>query len=222
MGANNAETVKSKCLHAAAKLFLSKGYTSSTVREIAKEAGVNVGAMIRACGSKEDIVCELVGFVLDGQFKATERMLAEITDDKVLFYAAETTLQLYMAESSEHMREMYSVSYSLPKSASIIYQEITRKLEMIFKEHLPQLDTKDFYEYEIASAGVMRNFMTVPCDMYFTMERKVARFLETTFLIYRVPDEKIREAIDFVGRFDYPTIAEKVVSHMLGYLESRT
>ncbi len=222
MAISKTEEIKSKSLHAAAKLFLSKGYTESTVREIAEEAGISVSAMIRACGSKEDIVCDLVAYVLEGQFKSTERMLAEITDDKILFYAAETTLQLYMAESSEHMREMYSVSYSLPKSASIIYHEITRKLETIFREHLPHLETKDFYEYEIASAGIMRNFMTVPCDMYFTMERKVARFLETTFLVYRVPDEKIKEAIDFVSRFDYPAIAEEVISHMLEYLESQT
>ena len=216
------ETIKSKSLHAAAKLFLSKGYTESTVREIAEEAGVNVSAMIRACGSKEDILCELVAYVLEGQFGAAARLLEGITEDKILFYAAETTLQLYMAESSEHIREIYSVSYSLSKSSAIIYQAITSKLENIFKEHLPHLETKDFYEYEIASAGIMRNFMTVPCNMYFTMERKVARYLETTFLVYRVPDAKIKEAIDFVTKFDYPSIAQNVVENMLSYLESQT
>ncbi len=222
MANSKTEEMKSQCLHAAAKLFLSKGYANSTVREIAREAGVSLSAMVRACGTKEDIVCDLVSYVLEGQFKAAEGLLEGITNDKILFYAAETTLQLYMAESSEHMREMYSVSYSLPKSSEIIYREITRKLERIFGEHLPELETKDFYEYEIASAGIMRNFITVPCDMYFTMERKVARFLETTFLVYRVPDEKIKEAIEFVSRFDYPAIAENVISHMLEYLESQT
>lgn len=222
MAISKTEEIKRKSLHAAAKLFLSRGYANSTVREIAQEAGVSLGAMVRACGTKEDIVCDLVAYVLEGQFKAAEVMLAGITDDKILFYAAETTLQLYMAESSEHIREMYSVSYSLPKSAAIIYQEITKKLEIIFGEHLPQLKTKDFYEYEIASAGIMRNFMTVPCDMYFTMKRKIARFLETTFLVYRVSDEKIKEAIKFVSRFDYPTIAKNVISQMLEYLENQT
>ncbi|MBE6574204.1 MAG: TetR/AcrR family transcriptional regulator [Ruminococcaceae bacterium] len=217
-----SQSIKSKTLHATAKLFLEKGYTESTVREIAEEAGINVSAMIRACGSKEDILCELVAYVLEGQFESVKRMLKGITDDKILFYAAETTLQLYMAESSEHIRELYSVSYSLPKTSEIIYHAITQKLEDIFKEHLPELETKDFYEYEIASAGIMRNFMTVPCDMYFTMERKVARFLETTFLVYRVPDDKIKEAINFVSGFDYPTIAQNVISNMLSYLENQT
>lgn len=222
MAINKNENIKSRCLHAAARLFLSKGYTESTVREIAEEAGVNVSAMIRACGSKEDILCELVAYVLEGQFGAAAKLLEGVTDDKILFYAAETTLQLYMAESSEHIREIYSVSYSLPKTSAIIYQSITGKLEQIFSEHLPHLETKDFYEYEIASAGIMRNFMTVPCDIYFTMERKVSRYLETTFLVYRVPDDKIKEAIDFVSRFDYPTIAQNVVENMLSYLESQT
>lgn len=40
-----------------------------------------------------------MGFVLDGQFEFTEKLLEGKTDDKILFYATETTLQLYMAET---------------------------------------------------------------------------------------------------------------------------
>lgn len=220
--ANEKKTnVRSKILHAAAKLFLSSGYTQATMRAIAKEADVNIGSVMFAFKSKEYILCELVSFVLEGQFAAIEKLLKDKTQDKVLLYAAETTLQLYMAESSEHMREMYNVSYSLPHSAQIVYQTITGKLENIFRPYLPHLETKDFYEREIASAGIMRNFMSVPCDMYFTMERKVQSFLRTTFLVYEVPEEKIREAITFVSQFDYPTIAQGVIDNMLAFLESK-
>lgn len=216
------EAVKSKVLHAAAKLFLEKGYANSTVKDISAEAGVNIGSLIHVFGNKETIMSELVSYVLECQFETTTKLLEGKTDDKILFYAAETILQLYMAESSEHIRELYSVAYSLPHSAEVVYRTITGKLEEIFKEHLPQLETKDFYEYEIASGGIMRGFMTVPCDMYFTMERKVKRFLETTFLVYRVSDEKIQETIDFVSQFDFETIAQNTIDNMFTYLESRT
>lgn len=216
------ESVRSKILHAAAKLFLSIGYEQSTIVKIAEEAGVNRGSVIYFFKNKENIVCELVAFVLEGQFKAITEFLEGKTKDKILFYAAETTLQLYIAESTEHMREMYNVAYSMPRSSAVIYHKITEKLEYIFKEYLPGWETKDFYEREIASAGVMRNHMSVPCDMYFTMERKVRGFLESTFLLYRVPDEKIAEAIEFVSRFDWKTIAQDVIDHMLAYLESQT
>ena len=215
------EKNKSKILHVAAKSFLEKGYYQTTMNELANNAGVSYGALFRIFEDKESVLCELVKYVLEGQFEAAQTILKGKTDDKILFYAFETTLQLYMAESSEHMREMYNVSYSLPHSANIIFDTITGKLEEIFKEHLPHLETKDFYELEIASAGIMRNFMSVPCNMYFTMDRKVRRFLETTFLVYRVDDEKINETIEFVSRFDFKTIAHGVIEKMLSYLEKK-
>ncbi len=216
------EKVKSKVLHAAARLFLERGYTASSLRDIAKAAGVSYGSMTFALGSKENIISELVGFVLDGQFSATSEILRGKTEDKILFYAAETTLQLYMAESSEHMRELYSLSYSLEPSCAIIYEKITGKLQDIFKERYPDFTSAEFYEKELASAGVMRNYMTRPCDIFFTMERKVKAFLENTFLIYELPRERIDEAIAFVGQFDWVMIASGVIDNMLAYLESKT
>lgn len=210
---------KKKVLHAAAKMFLEKGYTESTVREISRVSGVEKTAMIRAFGGKENILAELVKYVLEGQFSFTAKFLEGKTEDKILFYAAETTLQLYMAESNESIRNLYSVAYSMPNTSEIIQNTITAKLEEIFKKHLPKLKRDDFYELEIASGGIMRSFMILPCNQSFTMERKVARFIETTLLIYRVPDEKIKETIEFVSQFDYPMLAQTAINHMLSYLE---
>lgn len=215
------ERIKNSVLSSAAKLFLTKGFTASSVKEIAAEADVNVSTMLYVYGSKEEILCELVSYVLEGQFETTAKLLHGKTEDKILFYAAETTLQLYMAESDENIRELYSAAYSMPKTSDIIQHTITDKLENIFREHLPHLETKDFYELEIASGGIMRSFMTRPCDMYFTIERKVKRFLETTFLVYRVSDEKIKEAVDFVSQFDFETIARQTVNGMLNLLEKQ-
>ena len=214
--------LKARVLHAAASLFLQKGYIQSSTREIADKAGVNVSMMNRMFGSKENILGDLVVHVLDGQFRATAKFLEGITEDPILFYAAETALQLHIAESGEHIRELYATAYSMPNTSDIIQRNITGKLEEIFREHLPDLETRDFYELEIASGGIMRNFMARPCDMYFTMERKIRRFLETTFLVYRVPDEKINEAIVFVLQFDFAKMAMDVIRTMLTGLENQT
>ena len=214
--------VRSKVLHAAARQFLAQGYAQSTVRGIASEAGVNIGSLVFAFKNKENILCELVSYVFEGQFNAAKELLGERASDKILFYAVETTLQLYMAESSESMREMYNVSYSLPNSAQIIYHTMTEKLQDIFQAYLPQFETKDFYERELASAGIMRNFISVPCDVYFTMQRKVHSFLETSFLLYEVPKTKIQEAVEFVQQFDFENISKYVIENMLEYLKNQT
>lgn len=222
MPGRNHDKMKSAVLHTAAKSFLEQGYTATTLRSIAAKTHINIGSLMNLFKSKEDILCELVRYVLEGQFTRTAQLLEKITDDKILFYAAETTLQLYMTESSEHIRELYAVAYSMPKTTEIIQETITEKLEDIFKEHLPDLENEDFYHLEIASGGIMRGFMTVPCNQSFTMEQKVKSFLETTFLVYRVPEEKIKEAIKFVSQFDYAKIAQDTIDFMLEYLEEKT
>lgn len=211
--------LRGNILCAAAELFLTQGYAATTVKQIASRAGVSTSNLMYIFKSKDEILALLSGYILERQFRQTEKLLGGVPEDKILFYAAETTLQLHICESSAHMRELYSAAYSLPKSTDIIQQKITGKLEEIFCDHLPHLETKDFYELEIASSGIMRSFMSIPCDMYFTMGRKISRFLETTFLIYRVSDEKIAEAIDFVSQFDFEQEAQCTVASMMTSLK---
>jgi len=213
-------STKSKLLHAGAKLFLAIGYEKATIVKISDTAGVSRGSFGFFFKDKDLLLCELVDLVLECQFNEINRLFADKTKDKVLLYAAETILQLHMAESSEHMREMYNVSYSLASSSSIIYRAITGKLEEVFKPYNAEWQTRDFYEREISAAGIMRNHMSVPCDMYFTMERKIRAFIESTFKVFNVPMDKINEAIEFVLKFDWKTIAQGVIDGMLVYLES--
>lgn len=213
------EITRYDILVTACRLFLEKGYTATSLREIAKKADVNIGSLIYLFENKENILCELVNFVLEGQFKAATNILKDITDDKLLFWAFETTLQLYIAENNEHIREVYISSYSLPKTSSIIYQTISTKMEKYLKSLHPTFEAKDFYELEIATGGIIRGFMSVPCDMYFTMERKVKRYLETSFAVYGVPKSRVHEAIQFVSQFDFETLAQQVIDSMLASLE---
>lgn len=206
-------------MHKAAKIFITEGYEKATVRRIAAITNVNLGSVMYAYPTKELVMCDLVSYVLEGQFSFAEKLVSGKTDDKLLFYATETVLQLYMAESSEHVRGMYNVAYSLPKSSEIIYRTITEKLKVIFKDTLPDWQEQDFYEREIASAGVIRNYMSVPCNETFTMERKVDSFLKSTFALYDVPAEKVKEAKEFIKQFDFKSLAQSAIDGMLAYLE---
>ena len=214
----NSELHRHKILLKAANMFLSQGYTQTTLRELARESGVNIGSLMHLFENKENILCALVSVVLDGQFSAASKLLSNMTDDKILFWAAETTLQLYMAESSEQIRDLYITAYSLPKTSDIIRRSIAEKMSEYFLPYNPGYQEKDFYEMEIATGGIIRGFMSVPCDMYFTMDAKVARYLETSFRVYKVPQEKTQEAIQFVSRFDFAQIAQNVIDSLLSML----
>ncbi len=216
----NHEKMKKSILNVAAKNFLKQGYTNTTAKQIAAEVGISMGSLTNIFRTKEDVLCELVSFVLNQQFSTTKALIEGKTNDTILFYAMETTLQLHIVEMNENLRDVYSAAYSLPKPSAMIQQTITGKWEKVFGEYLPDLETKDFYKLEIATGGIMRGFMTIPCDMWFTMEQKIQSFLECTFRLYRIPDEKIKEAIEFVKQFDFKKIAKETIDGIIQFLES--
>lgn len=215
----STEENKKLLLEVAAKLFLQKGYTATTLREIAKEAGVNIGSLMYTYESKENILADLVPIVLHGQFGFSSQILHGVTEDKILYWATETALQLHMAESNEAVRELYLMAYSLPKPSAVIYQHIAEKLQVFFQANFPEYEAKDFYELEIASGGIIRSFMSVPCDLYFDINRKIRRYLQTSFRIYKLPEEKAEEAFRFVSAIDFTTATQQLVDLLLKKIE---
>ena len=179
-----------KMLRAAVKLFLEKGYEGTTTAEIARAAGMTPSSFFRAFPSKEALLLELDKRMFSGQFALAEQHSA--AQDPVLLYAVETAIQLHIAELTESLRELYVTAYTLPSTSAYLYRSTAKRLEGIFGDYLPDAEAKDFYEMEIASTGMMRSFMAVPCDVYFTVERKIARFLECALKLCNVPLERRR------------------------------
>ena len=186
----NGLVTQQKVLRAAVALFLEKGYTKTTTGEIAKAAGIGQSSFFHVFPSKEALLLELVKRMFSGQFALAGQHSGE--QDPVLLYAVETALQLHIAELTEPLRELYVTAYTLPSISAYLYRSTAKRLEGIFGDDLPDAEAKDFYEMEIASTGMMRSFVAVPCDMYFTVERKIARFLECALKLCNVPPERRR------------------------------
>ncbi|MBQ8292860.1 MAG: TetR/AcrR family transcriptional regulator [Bacilli bacterium] len=213
--------LKKKILITATKLFFSLGYEKSSIRKIEKESGINYGSIMHALGYKENLVCEIVTYILDKQAKVIEEEIDSKTSDPVKKYITEKVLQLYMAECNEELREMYNVAYSMERSSNIIHITLTKKLEKVFKEKLPNYDTIDFYCLELSSAGIVRSYLARKCDMFFTMKVKVDKFIENFLKMYDYNDKEIKEIKEFVYLFDLKGLAKNTVSKMPAYIEKR-
>lgn len=212
-------STRDKILYAAATLFWEKGYERAAMVEIAARAGVNRGSVFFAVKNKENLLRILVSYVLESMFSSSHLIVGKM-DDPVLSYTVETALQLYMAESREEVRELAAVAYTLPSTSELIYRKTARRLMELFGPCNPDWEERDFYEREIASGSILRGYMAKPCDLYFTMERKMRVFLETTLAIYHVPEEKAGEAMRFLSGFDFEEIAARAIEEMLNLLKT--
>ena len=210
---------RNKILHASVKLFLKNGYEKTTTASIAKEAGMMPSSFFASFESKEELLLTLVKIMFGNQFESVGRF-AGASDDPVLLYSIETSLQICITELSEPLRELYVMSYSLPTTSEYIYSSMAERLQKIFSKHMPGAELKDFYEMDIASAGIMRAYMAKPCDMYFTIENKLTRFLQNSLTLYSVPKEVQAQITDAVLKMDLRSCAEQMIRKMVELAET--
>ena len=94
------------------------------------------------------------------------------------------------------------------------------RLQKIFSKYMPDAQLKDFYEMDIASAGIMRAYMAKPCDLYFTIESKLTRFLQSSLTLYSVPKEVQVQITDSVLKMDLRSYAEQMIQRMVEIAEN--
>ena len=74
------------------------------------------------------------------------------------------------------------------------------------------------YEMELGTAGMMRGYMARRCDPYFTLERKIRRYLSMSLSALQVPAQEREQVIAFVAEIDMLAEARKVVDAVLASL----
>lgn len=198
-----------KMLRSAINCFLKNGYEGATTAEIAKGAGMTPSSFFRAYPSKEALLLELVRWIFVGQYDLAQQVSG--SKDPMLVCAVEGALEMYTAELNEQLRELYVMAYSLPSTSMYIYRVMSERLFRVFSTFQPEAKARDFYELEIASAGMIRGYMSVPCDMYFSIEDKIERFLDCALKLYNVEEPERKRIIDTTLAMNLRETAEDIL-----------
>lgn len=205
-------------LRAAVTEFLAHGYDFATTADIAKAAGMTPSSFFRAFENKEALLLKFVEWIFTGQYDLARRISG--TDDPMITCAVEGALEIHTAELTEQLRNLYVAAYSLPTTSTFIYRVMSQRLFEVFSPLIPHAKAKDFYEMEIASASMIRGYMAVPCDMYFTIEAKITRFLDCALKIYNTEEKERKRIIDLTLSMDLHSTAENIVGSTLRKVES--
>lgn len=178
---------ENRMTYAAIRLFLENGYERTTTAAIAQAAGMSPSAFFAVFANKEALLLKLTKWMYEKQFAVTHELLGK-DYDPVMFYAVEPAIQLYIAEKTEGLRELYVSSYSYAATANYIHQVVTDKLVELFGKEHPGYTRQDFYELELATSGMT---------------------------IYGVDQEKQQEVIDRVLKMDLKSVADQLLAQAM-------
>lgn len=209
---------RNKMLLAAIQLFLEQGYEKTTTAQISRAAGMSPTSFFAAFENKEALLLKLTQIMFENQFEKA-RSFAE-NHEPLMVYCLETALQINITELSEPLREIYVMAYTLPSTSEYIYRSTAIQIKNIFAAYMPDAEDKDFYEMDIASGSITRGFMAKPCDMYFTLDRKIRRYLDCCLKLYNVPTEKRNSLIEAVLAVDLNSVAAKLIEEIVAKAET--
>lgn len=213
----NKQESKRRILSVCVKLFIEKGYHKTTLAEILSRSGTTSSTFQNIFRSKDGVLLDLTEFMFENQFSSA-RSIASEEFPPIFLYAAETAVQLALTELNENLRDIYVEAYSDERIAEYIFEKTSTELYRIFSAYNPTLNESDFYELEIGSSGIMRNYMARRCDKYFTLEKKLERFLNMSMGAYNVPKAEREKAIAFVKSIDIREMAKQIMKKLFDSL----
>lgn len=208
---------KQRILMACVKMFIEKGFKQTTMLDIIHEADVSAGTFQNIFHTKDGVLYELVRFMFDNQFQIAR--IASKENNNLLVYTLETAIQLAIIEQNENLREIYIEAYTQPTILEYINLKTSSEIEKTFSIYNKDWTSADFYEAEIGSSGIMRSFMVHRCDKYFTLKKKIARFLEMVFDVYHVPKDIQANLINHINSMDVVSSANLVMQQLFSKLE---
>lgn len=222
MSRKSSEDARKKILSVCVQLFIEKGYKETIMAEIVKTAGVSNSTFQNIFHSKDGVLMDLTEFMFENQFDVAMKMLAKYASlGSAYLYAVETAIQLNLVELNENLREIYVEAYTFPKTMEYIYEKTSTVNYQLFHQYLPDHSESDFYEMEIGTGGIMRSYMAKPCNKYFTLEKKLDKFLEMTLAVYHVPEEDITAIRAFIAELDIKNIANTVMQELFKTLSMK-
>lgn len=205
---------KNKMMYAAIQLFMEQGYEKTTTAQISKMAGMSSTSFFAAFDNKEAVLLALTKVMFENQFKKARKFADNNNMEPLLICCIETALQMCIVELSEELRELYVMAYSLPTTSEYIHKCMAVELKQSFEEYIPG-EEKDFYEMEIATAGITRSFMSKQCNVYFTLDDKIDRHLDCCLKVYEVPPDKRKSLIQTVLSCDLTSMAKELVEEVM-------
>ncbi len=211
---------RNKILTVCVRLFLEQGYKNTSITEITEAAGITRGSFQNFFPTKDAVLTELVKTMFGRQFSEARSIVGNNLPP-VYTYAVETAIQLTLTELNENLREIYIESYTVEDIAEYIYLQTTTELKHIFGGNFPGYTECDFYEMEIGTSGLMRNYMARKCDIHFPLERKLSRFLSAAMRVYKVSEEEQESVLAFVAALDIRGISAGVMNKLFTMLEMK-
>ena len=212
-----AKLTKLEIIQVATRMFLKKGYSSTTVKAIADELDISTGNLTFHYPTKEHMLAELTNMLCGFQWQ----MMKTESDEGIsslLALCLELTTMAAICRDNDIAKDFFVSSYQSQLCLDIIHFNDTARAKNVFAEYCGDWSEMQFAEAEILVAGI--EYATLmAADNEVPLDIRIAGALNQIMSIYNVPENirkiKIRKAL----ATDYISLGMRVIQGFIDYVE---
>jgi AcrR family transcriptional regulator len=187
--------IRSKVLDVSKRLFVTQGYSRTTIKQIISEAGITTGSLYHFFRNKEDILLHVAEEMFRMATELGDSFIAE-SDHPGLRFAMEIALQLHFILEDKTIGEIYLAAYGSSQISERICMWATERNTELFKARNPEFTQEDFYTRSLAIKGILHSFIDEYVHYKKLADRnRIGSILGLTLSLFGFSDAEIRDTI---------------------------
>ncbi len=211
---------KLEIIRVASRLFLEKGYSVTSVRQIGEKVGISPGNVMFHFPTKEHLLAELVDMLCDFQWKLMEKEATDSTGS-VMSICLELMSMAAACEENEIAKDFFISAYQSPMTLEIIRKNDLERSKKVYADCCENWTEYQYIEAETLVSGIeyatlMTTENSAPLDV------RISGALNQIMGIYGVPEETRKMKIAGVLDMDYRAIGQRILRDFIEYVEKVT
>lgn len=215
-GAKNRPT-KEMIVQIASKLYLEKGFTETSNKEICDILGISPGNLTFHYPQREHVLTEFVKELCDFQWRMID-VLEHEDKSPLLALCIEFATNAAIAEESNAMRDIYIASYTHPMPLAVIRENDTKKTQQIFAEFNPDWTEEQYMVMENLYSAIEYGMFSSAGQEGISLDMRVACGLDAAMRLYNVPEALRNQKIEKIIAMDYRRFGKKILSDFKDYI----
>lgn len=187
--------IQRSVLEVSRNLFLNKGYSKTTIKEITQAAGITTGSLYHFFKGKEDILRHLTQEIFASAASLSDFVLKEDADPCRRF-SLEVGLQFYFIHKYKPIAELYLAAHESAEIAALMARSAQDRNQKLFQARCPDFTTDDHHAVALAIKGIIHSYIQE--SVYNTQSistELMFRAIEMSLALYRIPEKEIEKAI---------------------------
>ena len=218
MARRRVNTTKYEIIQEATRLFLTKGYSNTTPKQICDTLDISTGNLTYYFPTKEHLLAVLVDMLCKFQAKTIQDMVEEDGVTSLLAVCTELTSMAAMSEDSKIAKDLFLSGYSSPICLEIIRRNDAQRSKVIYKDFCPDWNEQQFVEAELLVSGIEYATLMTTGDSS-PLNIRIMGALNSILMIYNVPEKLRKQKIEKALAMDYREHGRYILDKFIEFVE---